>query len=64
MTKAPLLAIYALAAAFLIYWYWRHLLDALPFLVVQACPLLHLFMHGGHGGHNEMRPDDREKRNA
>lgn len=23
----------------------------LPFLLLLACPLLHLFMHGRHGGH-------------
>ncbi|MEK4032395.1 DUF2933 domain-containing protein [Methylocystis sp. IM3] len=42
-------ALYALAAAFLIFWLWQHILDALPFLVVIACPLMHLFMHHGHG---------------
>jgi hypothetical protein len=26
-----------------------HLLGALPWLILIACPLLHLFMHGGHG---------------
>lgn len=26
-----------------------HLLGALPWLLFLACPLLHLFMHGGHG---------------
>ena len=24
---------------------------ALPFLLFLACPLMHLFMHHGHGGH-------------
>ncbi|MBU6526772.1 DUF2933 domain-containing protein [Methylocystis sp. MJC1] len=61
MTKPALIAIYALAAAFLLYWHWRHVLDALPFLVVLACPLMHLFMHHGHGHHHERRPDDAEK---
>jgi hypothetical protein len=23
---------------------------ALPFLLLAACPLMHLFMHHGHGG--------------
>ena len=27
-----------------------HLFGALPYLLLLACPLLHLFMHGGHGG--------------
>jgi hypothetical protein len=25
-----------------------HALDYLPFLLLLACPLMHLFMHGGH----------------
>ncbi len=28
-----------------------HVLIALPYLILLACPLLHLFMHKGHGGH-------------
>jgi hypothetical protein len=26
-------------------------LGVLPFLIFLACPLMHLFMHHGHGGH-------------
>ena len=26
-----------------------HVVAALPYLLLLACPLLHLFMHGGHG---------------
>ncbi|MGC1861007.1 MAG: DUF2933 domain-containing protein [Methylocystis sp.] len=51
-TKGPMLLVYALAAAFLLYWHWQHVLDALPFLVVLACPLMHLFMPHGHGSHH------------
>ena len=29
-----------------------HLLLALPYLILLACPLMHLFMHKGHGGHD------------
>jgi hypothetical protein len=28
-----------------------HALGYLPYLLILACPLMHLFMHGGHGGH-------------
>lgn len=28
-----------------------HALGALLWLLILACPLLHLFMHGGHEGH-------------
>ena len=29
-----------------------HLLGALVFLPLLLCPLMHLFMHHGHGGHS------------
>lgn len=29
-----------------------HLLGILPYLILLACPLMHLFMHHGHGGHD------------
>jgi hypothetical protein len=32
-----------------------HLLGALPYLIVLACPLMHLFMHRGHHGHGHPR---------
>lgn len=27
----------------------QHVLDFLPFLILLFCPLMHLFMHHGHG---------------
>ena len=38
-----------IAAAYLVAEHRAHLLGALPFLIVLACPLLHMFMHHGHG---------------
>lgn len=39
--------------AFLIYrGHTAHLLGALPYLLILSCPLLHIFMHGGHGHHH------------
>ncbi len=29
-----------------------HVLGILPYLVLLACPLMHMFMHHGHGKHN------------
>lgn len=40
----------AVAAVFLWTEHRAHLLGALPFLLLLACPLMHFFMHGGHGG--------------
>ena len=28
-----------------------HFIMALPFLILLLCPLLHIFMHDGHGHH-------------
>ena len=41
----------AIAAFYLIAEHRAHLLGWLPFLIILACPLLHVFMHGKHGGH-------------
>jgi hypothetical protein len=38
------------------------LLQYLPLLLVLACPLMHMFMHGGHGhGDSNGRTNDREQ---
>lgn len=29
-----------------------HIITALPYLQLLACPLMHVFMHGGHGHHH------------
>ena len=46
-----LCAFLAIAAFFLWVEHRAHVLGVLPWLLLAACPLLHLFMHrGGHGG--------------
>ena len=42
----------AIAAFFLITEHAAHLFGMLPWLLLAACPLMHLFMHHGHGGHS------------
>ncbi len=37
-----------------------HLLGALPWLILLACPLIHVFMHRGHGGHDHTQPHQKE----
>jgi hypothetical protein len=32
--------------------YWVHVPQYLPYLIILACPLMHLFMHRGHSGHH------------
>ena len=45
-----LLVFGAIAAYFLLTEHRAHFFGALPFLLL-ACPLMHVFMHRGHGGH-------------
>jgi len=43
------LLVAALAGGFLLYAEHRaHLFGALPYLLLLACPLMHVFMHHGH----------------
>lgn len=52
---------FALIAGFLLLSEHRaHVLGLLPYLFLLACPLMHLFHHGGHGHHHE-RPGTRGK---
>jgi hypothetical protein len=52
-----LLAFLAIASVLLFTEHRAHALGASLWLVLLACPLLHLFMHGGHGSHgNNGRP--------
>ena len=46
-----LLGFLAVAGYFLVTEHTVHVLSALPWLLLLACPLMHLFMHHGHGGH-------------
>jgi hypothetical protein len=38
----------SIGAYFLLTRHYVHVLDALPFLLLLACPLMHIFMHHGH----------------
>jgi hypothetical protein len=40
-----------LIGGYLAIWHGTHVAVVLPFLVILACPLMHMFMHGGHGHH-------------
>lgn len=39
------------AGFYLVTEHTAHFLGALPFLIFLACPLMHFFMHGHHGGY-------------
>jgi hypothetical protein len=51
-TGIALLVFLGIAAFFLLSEHRAHVLGFLPYLLVLACPLLHLFHHGGRGHHH------------
>lgn len=53
-----LLAFLAIAGFYLITEHRAHVFGALPFLILLACPLMHVFMHRGHGGHDHGSSSD------
>jgi hypothetical protein len=52
-----LLVFGAIALAFLIAEHRAHVLGALPYLLLPAFVLLHVFMHAGHASHGENRDE-------
>lgn len=53
------------AIAIIVYFLWAehraHVIQYLPYLLLLACPLIHIFMHGdhaGHGGHNQSQENE------
>jgi hypothetical protein len=63
--KWVLIGFIAIAGYFLLTEHRAHAIQFLPFLLLLACPLLHMFHgHGGHGGHrhgDERRDGDASK---
>jgi hypothetical protein len=60
MTPNGLAAIAFIAGVgfFLLSEHRAHLFYALPYLILLLCPVMHLFMHRGHGGHHHDKGDD------
>ena len=58
--RTAFLALAAAGAAAIAYDHRVHVIGALPFLVLLACPLMHLFMMHGHGGnaHDDKVPSE------
>jgi len=55
------LALAAIALVLLWQEHKAHILGVLPYLFLLACPLMHIFMHHGHGHHhgsNREKGDD------
>lgn len=54
-------------AAAVVWLLWRHgahVVEVLPFLLILACPLMHLFGHGHHHAHGARPPEDGDRRQA
>ena len=52
-SKWVLIGFLAVAGFFMFTEHRAHLLGILPYLFLLACPLMHLFMHHGHGSHDQ-----------
>ena len=52
-------ALLSAAAFWVLENHWQHALGLLPYAFFLTCPLMHLFMHHGHGGHHEHPGGDR-----
>ena len=50
---AALLMVALIAGFYLLREHWNHVAGVWPYLLLLACPLMHLFHgHGGHGKHD------------
>jgi hypothetical protein len=57
------LVLIGVALYFLLVEHAAHTLPYLPYLIILLCPLMHIFMHKGHGGHDhgtDKHPDAEE----
>jgi len=50
-------------AYYLLTEHYAHVIGILPLLLLAACPLMHFFMHGGHGAHGGHHHNPGEKGN-
>lgn len=52
----------AVIAYYLLTEHRQHVFAYLPFLFLAACPLMHMFMHGGHHRNQERGNNQEEKK--
>ncbi len=56
-----------IAAFYVLREHWSHALGVLPYLLLLACPLLHLLHghgHGGQGSHRGVQPPEGRRRES
>lgn len=56
-----LIGFFAIAAFYLISEHRAHALGALPFVLLLACPLMHIFMHRGHGDESQRQSTEQKE---
>jgi hypothetical protein len=62
--KLVLLVFALIGVFFLITEHRGHVMPWLPWLLLAACPLMHVFMHHGHGSHRHGGGDASEHRHG
>ncbi len=55
-----LIGFLAIAGFYLVTEHTAHLFGALPYILLLACPLMHIFMHRGHGRHGSQESASNE----
>jgi len=58
LVRLLMFALLGVGAYYVIAEHGAHLLAAWPLLFLLACPLMHIFMHGGHGAHGQAQQRD------
>lgn len=64
--KNPVVLVCVLAVGYWVFTYHaEHALGYLPYAILLLCPLMHIFMHGGHGhghggSHNHQEQNNEE----
>ncbi len=59
--QATLIVFLSVAGFFLWTEHRAHLMGYLPFLIFLLCPLMHIFMHRGHGSHGNSDSNHKHK---
>ena len=60
-TQATLIVFLSVAGFFLLAEHKAHIMGLLPYLILMLCPLMHIFMHKGHGKHGNNDGDHKHK---